>query len=79
MASMIGRKRETATPPRLDYDGRVYVAPVGEGVTLWDLEDQPTLDEAVEDAVASRYGAVSGWSGRARIHIEILDEVEDLF
>jgi hypothetical protein len=79
MASMVARRRETGTSPRLNYEGRVYVAPVGEGVTLWDLENQPTLDEAIEDAVASRYGTVSGWSGRARIHVEVLDEVEDLF
>jgi hypothetical protein len=57
----------------LDYEGEVYVRPVGRGVTLVDRDQD--LDEAIESAVAARYGAVSGWSGRARIRVEILDEL----
>ena len=59
------------------YEGAIYVAPVGRGVTLLEPDGQPTLDEVVEETVAERYGAVSGWTGRARIRIEILEELPD--
>jgi hypothetical protein len=67
----------TRSAPDIDYDGRIYVRPVGRGVTLRDLDGAPHLDELVEDAVAKRYGAVSGWTGHARIRVEILDELPD--
>lgn len=54
-----------------DYEGEIYVRPVGRGVSLIDREWQD-LDEAIESAVAARYGAVSGWQGKARIRVEIL-------
>jgi hypothetical protein len=59
------------------YEGAIYVAPVGRGVTLLEPDGQPTLDEVVEETVAERYGPVSGWTGRARIRIEILEELPD--
>ena len=61
--------------PDIDYEGAIYVRPVGRGVTLIDLKGSPNLDELIETAVAARYGAVSGWTGRARVHVEILDEL----
>jgi hypothetical protein len=53
-----------------EYEGEIYVRPVGRGVSLVDLDWQD-LDEAIESAVAVRYGAVSGWQGQARIRVEI--------
>lgn len=53
-----------------EYEGEVYVRPVGRGVSLVDCDWQD-LDAAIESAVAIRYGAVSGWRGQARIRIEI--------
>ena len=61
----------------IEYEGTIYVAPVGRGVTLLEPDGQPTLDEVVEETVAERYGPVSGWTGRARIRIEILEELPD--
>jgi hypothetical protein len=59
----------------IEYDGKIYVRPVGRGVTLLDPEGRPDLDEAIEEAVAKRYGAVSGWTGHARIRVELLKEL----
>jgi hypothetical protein len=53
------------------------VAPVGRGVTLLDLEDRPTVDEAIETVVAARYGPVSGWLGTASVRIEIIEPLPD--
>jgi hypothetical protein len=61
----------------IEYDGKIYVRPVGRGVTLLDPEGRPDLDEAIEEAVAKRYGAVSGWTGRARIRVELLTDLPD--
>lgn len=66
-----------ANAPDIDYEGRIYVRPVGRGVTLNDAQGEPHLDELIEDAVARRYGAVYGWSGRARIRVEILEQLPD--
>ncbi len=78
MAFLIGRIRTMKNADAdIEYDGRIYVRPVGRGVTLLDPEGRPDLDEAIEEAVAKHYGAVSGWTGRARIRIELLEELPD--
>lgn len=59
-----------------EYEGEIYVRPVGRGVSLVDLDWQD-LDEAIESAVAARYGAVSGWQGQARISVEIGEPVKE--
>ena len=46
-------------------------------MTLLDLEGRPILDEAIEEAVAKRYGAVYGWTGLACIRVEIVDQLSD--
>ncbi|MGH3035355.1 MAG: hypothetical protein ACRDON_12495 [Gaiellaceae bacterium] len=61
--------------PDIDYDGRIYVRPVGRGVTMIDLVGSPELDELIEEGVAELHGVVSGWTGRARVRVEILDEL----
>ena len=35
----------------------------------------PTLDELIEQAIEKRDGVVSGWLGRARILVEIQEEL----
>lgn len=77
MQEMEGKSAKKAGGADLDYEGRIYVRPIGRGVMLRDLEGEPQLDELIEDAVARRYGAVNGWSGRARIRIEILERLPD--
>ena len=63
--------------PDFEYDGVIYVRPVGRGVSLVDLEWQ-ALDEAVAAAVVARHGLGSGWwRGNARITVEIGDTAED--
>jgi len=59
-----------------EYEGEIYVRPVGRGVSLVEADWQD-LDEAIEAAVAARYGAVSGWRGQARIRVEIGEERSD--
>jgi hypothetical protein len=60
----------------LEYNGVIYVRPVGRGVSLVELDWQD-LDEATENAVTARHGTASGWTGRARITVEIGDEARN--
>ncbi len=60
----------------LEYDGVIYIRPIGRGVQLVDL-GWKDLDEAIDSAVEARHGIGSGWRGRARITVEIRDTVAD--
>jgi hypothetical protein len=63
---------------RFDWEGEVYVRPLGRGVVLVDGEDDAYLDEIVAELVfdgAPSYSA-SDWSGRIRISIEVLPKAE---
>ncbi len=55
-----------------EYDGQIYVRPVGRGVSLVELEWRD-LAEAIEAAVRVRHDVGSGWRGQARITLEIGD------
>jgi hypothetical protein len=57
----------------LEYEGQIYIRPVGRGVSLLDL-DSKDLADAIEDAVAARYGLGSGWTGSAKIVVVIGEE-----
>ena len=59
-----------------EYEGLIYVRPVGRGVSLVELGLQD-LDRAIEEAVEARDGVVSGWRGHAKITVEIGDEAKD--
>ncbi len=60
----------------LEYEGVIYVRPVGRGVSLVD-RGWLDLADAVEVAVDARYGVGSGWRGQARIVVELGETVED--
>lgn len=56
------------------YKGPVYARPVSRGIVLEGLDVQ--LDEAIENALGERYLLGSGWTGWARIAIELRDAEE---
>jgi hypothetical protein len=53
---------------RFEYQGPVYVRPVGRGIVLERLDTQ--LEDEVNCLVPD---AMSGWEGEMRIQIEVLD------
>ena len=65
-----------AAVPDIEYDGVIYVRPVGRGVSLVD-RDWQALDDAIEAAVTTRHGLGSGWCGGAKITVELGDPIED--
>ena len=57
-----------------EYEGQIYVRPLGRGVSLVELGSKD-LAVAIEDAVGDRFSAGSGWTGTARISVEIGEAV----
>jgi hypothetical protein len=51
---------------RFEYDGPVYVRPIGRGIVLKRLDTQ--LDDEIDRLVPD---AMSGWDGEMRIEIEV--------
>lgn len=56
---------------RVMYEGPVYARTVSRGIVLESLERQ--LDEAIEEALGERYSLGGGWTGWARIAVELRD------
>ena len=54
---------------RFEYQGPVYVRPIGRGIVLERLQTQ--LDEEINRLLPD---AMSGWEGEMRIEIEIRDK-----
>lgn len=59
----------------LEYEGTVYVRPIGRGIILGGLEDDgaPYLMDAIEDALPKE-SITSAWEGRLRIVVDLIDE-----
>ena len=51
---------------RFEYEGPVYVRPIGRGIVLERLDTQ--LDDEINSLVPD---AMSGWEGEMRIQIEV--------
>jgi hypothetical protein len=51
---------------RFQYDGRVYVRPIGRGIVLERLDTN--LEDEINRLVPD---AISGWEGEMRIEIEV--------
>lgn len=61
--------------PVIEYEGAVYVRPLGRGIVFEDLPDKPYLDDLLPGRLDG-YRMGDGWSGRLRIVIEVEDEVD---
>ena len=59
------------------YEGQVYIRPVERGMVLSDLAEGTYIEQWVEDVIResqpnmTAYG--SGWAGKLRITVELLD------
>jgi hypothetical protein len=67
----------TASMKRFEYDGDVYIRPIGRGILLKELDQEldAYLEEKIERLVAADIG--SGWEGRLRIVVEAPDLSDD--